>query len=122
MMFSPYRTATSRALFVRFTSSITAELPGNIRSSKRSTASGALPPPKLDYAALAQPDQYLNANHRNASIPDKVFTAIRRDLDAWRITTRGADDLRARQARAGEAVRMAKSAEGKLGSIQYILI
>ncbi|KAF8595252.1 seryl-tRNA synthetase [Ceratobasidium sp. AG-I] len=110
MMFSPHRT---RALFVRSASSLTASLSKKNLLPKRSTASGALPPPKLDYAALAHPDQLINATHRNVSISEKVFTGIRRDLDAWRTTTRGADDLRAKQAKAGEAVRTAKSTEDK---------
>jgi hypothetical protein len=104
-----HQTIRSRLLIRSISSSSTPKAV----SSKRSTASGALPPPKLDYEALAHTDQTANAAHRNAPVPDRTFLAIRRDLDAWRTTTRGADDLRAKQARAGEAVRVAKSAEGE---------
>ncbi|CAE6498904.1 unnamed protein product [Rhizoctonia solani] len=82
-------------------------------SPKRSTSSGALPLPKLNYEDLIQADQASNAKNRNVNLPERTFVALRRDLDAWKTTTRGVDELRARQSHVGEAVRAAATPEDK---------
>ncbi|KAG8688297.1 Serine--tRNA ligase, mitochondrial [Ceratobasidium sp. 423] len=83
-------------------------------SPKRSTSSGFLPPPKLNYEDLVHEDQASNAKNRNVNLPERTFVALRRDLDAWKTTTRSADELRARQSHIGEGVRTAVSLEGEL--------
>ncbi|KAG8747980.1 Serine--tRNA ligase, mitochondrial, partial [Ceratobasidium sp. 428] len=86
--------------------------------AKRSTGSGILPLPKLDYDFLGYSEQETNAALRNAPVPARTFAAIRRDLDAWKSTTRNADSLRAQQTVAGETVRNAKSDEEKQSAVR----
>ncbi|KAF8749035.1 seryl-tRNA synthetase [Rhizoctonia solani] len=76
---------------------------------KRSTSSGILPPPKLNYEDLVHADQVTNAKDRNVNLPERTFEALRRDLEAWKTTTRAADDLRARQSHIGNSVRTAET-------------
>ncbi|KAG9092697.1 Serine--tRNA ligase, mitochondrial [Ceratobasidium sp. UAMH 11750] len=105
------RPITGARLFLRPLSTSSPRLKAD--NSKRSTSSGVLQPPKLDYDVLVHPSQATNAAQRNAPIPERTFVAIRRDLEAWRATTRNADALRAQQAKIGEEVRTTKSEEDK---------
>ncbi|KAJ1301829.1 hypothetical protein OPQ81_009057 [Rhizoctonia solani] len=87
-------------------------------SPKRSTSSGLIPPPKLNYEDLTHADQAANAKSRNVTLPKQTFVALRRDLDAWKQTTRETDELRARQSHIGEAVRMAVTPEDKENTVR----
>ncbi|CAE6459042.1 unnamed protein product [Rhizoctonia solani] len=85
---------------------------------KRTTSSGALSSPKLNYEDLIHVDQASNAKNRNVTLPERTFAALRRDLDAWKSTTRGVDDLRAKQSHAGNAVRIAATPEEKTDAVR----
>ncbi|QRV97209.1 threonyl-tRNA synthetase [Ceratobasidium sp. AG-Ba] len=115
MIFSRPPATGCRACLQRLSTSCTRLQPD---ITKRSNVSGVLPAPKLDYDALIQPDQLTNAARRNASVPERSFLAIRRDLDAWRATTRNADSMRAQQSRTSEEVRKASSDEEKSAAIR----
>ncbi|CAE6358363.1 unnamed protein product [Rhizoctonia solani] len=85
---------------------------------KRSTSSGTLPPPKLNYEDLVHADQVTNAKDRNVNLPERTFEALRRDLEAWKTTTRAADNLRARQSHIGNSVRSAETPEDKESAVR----
>ncbi|CAE6443843.1 unnamed protein product [Rhizoctonia solani] len=82
-------------------------------SLRRPIPSGLLPPPKLNYEGLIHTDQASNANNRNVNLSERTFVALQRDLDARKTTTRGADELCARQLHVGEAARLASTPEDK---------
>ncbi|KAF8756142.1 seryl-tRNA Hypothetical protein, partial [Rhizoctonia solani] len=67
--------------------------------------------PKLNYEDLVHADQVTNAKDRNVNLPERTFEALRRDLEAWKTTTRAADNLRARQSHIGNSVRSAETPE-----------
>ncbi|CUA75528.1 seryl-tRNA synthetase [Rhizoctonia solani] len=89
-----------------------------LASPKRSTSSGSLPPPKLNYEDLTHADQASNAKSRNVILPEQTFSALRRDLEAWKSTTRGVDELRTKQSHIGEAVRTAATPGDKQHAIR----
>ncbi|CAE6386193.1 unnamed protein product [Rhizoctonia solani] len=85
---------------------------------KRSTSSGILPPPKLNYEDLIHASQAANAKDRNVNLPERTFEALRRDLNAWKTTARSADDLRARQSHTGDSVRTAATPQDKDNAVR----
>ncbi|CAE6343252.1 unnamed protein product [Rhizoctonia solani] len=103
--------SASRTLLTRYYST-------KLASPKRSTSSGSLPPPKLNYENLIHADQASNAKSRNVILPEQTFLALRRDLEAWKTTTRGVDELRTRQSHIGETVRTAMTPEDKQHAVQ----
>ncbi|CAE6409042.1 unnamed protein product [Rhizoctonia solani] len=111
MIISLHPPGVSRTLFARCYSVKPAP-------PKRSTSSGLLPPPKLNYEYLIRTDQASNAKDRHVTLPERTFVALRRDLDAWKITTRSADDLRSKQSHVGDGVRTAKTPEEKENAVR----
>ncbi|CCO35026.1 seryl-tRNA synthetase [Rhizoctonia solani AG-1 IB] len=111
MTFSLRSSSATRKLLSRYYSTKPAP-------PRRSTSSGILPPPKLNYEYLVHPSQAINAKDRNVNLPERTFDALQRDLNAWKTTTRSADELRARQSHIGDSVRVAATPEDKENALR----